>query len=621
MASASGITRVLVAGGGTMGQEIATTCVTRGFAVRVFDADPEALRKGTGAKSLISGLLQQDPAAIAQRTRILEELKVETDLESAAQGCDLVIECLPEVLKLKAEFFRKISRLLPPPTILATNSSMLVPSQLRDGVEGPERLAALHFLNETKAAEIMGHDGSAPKTIQRLELFLRQLCFLPVVCRKEKAGLVLNTLLATLNFEALTLAAEGYASIEDIDRLWMLSGRCPRGPFANLDLIGLNTAYDITRLQASLTGDEQLRRTADFLKGYVKQGRLGVKTRHGFYAYPNPAYEQPDFLQVHTLPGPAATPNSEPSFGASARCSAALVTPADAPDPHAARHFTATLDPRRDGFLHDYVVKHTPLLPVAAVLELWAEAACWQSSDDQPVEFEDVRFENRIRCFSDEPQRVHVLQFAGDDRSSSWELRQEFRNRAGVLVAPRRLCAAARQLTTPSMTPVPLPDVAFGAASEVSLAESGLEEFGPLMQRLRSLSLTDLAGQGEIAAEDLNSLSPHRSPGWRHSIPVMEAALTACHLFLQHRLSGIRPVPFSMKALWLGRRPYAFESCAVTFACRELARQHAVFDLWLHGVDRELLMSVQGYRCGMQPQVRSLDEREPSHAAGVLAAR
>lgn len=304
MASASGIAQVLVAGGGTMGQFIAAACVMRGFRVQVFDADPQALQKGAETKSLIGSILHQDPATTAERTRILNQLRVETQLEAAVKGADLVIESLPELLKVKHDFFIKVSRLLPPPAILATNSSMLVPSQMRDGVAGPERFAALHFLNETKAAEVMGHDGTSPETIQRLELFLRQLDFLPVVCRKEKAGCVLNSLLTILNYSALTLAAEGYASVEDIDRIWLMTARCQLGPFANLDMIGLDTAYDITRFQAALTGNEQMKKTAEFLKGYVKQGRLGVKTRHGFYAYPNPAYDQPGFCQPQTLPGP-----------------------------------------------------------------------------------------------------------------------------------------------------------------------------------------------------------------------------------------------------------------------------------------------------------------------------
>src|SRR5262249_1396968 len=150
----------------------AAACVRRGFAVRVFDLDPEALQKGTEARSIVGGIIQHDTASIAVRTQILQTLRIETDLETAVQGCDLVIECLPEMLKLKQEFFQKISRLLPPPAILATNSSLLVPSQMRDGVAEPERFAALHFLNETEAVEIMGHDGASPEIIQRLELFV-----------------------------------------------------------------------------------------------------------------------------------------------------------------------------------------------------------------------------------------------------------------------------------------------------------------------------------------------------------------------------------------------------------------------------------------------------------------
>lgn len=302
----SGIAQILIAGGGTMGQEIAILCATRGFSVRVFDVDPQALQKGARAKSLISGIEDHDSARVAERTQWLQKLRVETRLEAAAEDADLVIECLPERLKLKCEFFAQVSRLVSPAAILATNTSMLVPSQLRSGVQHPERLAALHFINETKVAEVMGHDGTYPDVLDRLELFLRDLRVLPVLCRKEKTGCVLNSMLTSLNFTAITLAAQGYASVEDIDRLWMMTMRCPRGPFGMLDIIGLDTAYDITWLQALMTGDVQSRGAAEFLKAYVRQGRLGIKSGHGFYTYPNPAYQQPGFHEAACLPEPMA---------------------------------------------------------------------------------------------------------------------------------------------------------------------------------------------------------------------------------------------------------------------------------------------------------------------------
>lgn len=306
MSNTNGITRVLIAGGGTMGQEIAVLCAARGFSVRVFDVDPQALQKGARAKSLISSIEDHDSAWVAERSNWLQKLRVETRLDAAAEDADLVIECLPERLKLKCEFFVQVSQLVSPTAILATNSSMLVPSQLRAGVQYPERLAALHFINETHAAEVMGHDGTNPEILRRLESFLKELRVLPILCKKEKTGCVLNSMLTSLNFTALTLAAQGYASVEDIDRLWMLTMRCPRGPFGMLDIIGLDTAYDITWLQALMTGDEQSRGAAEFLKSYVKQGRLGVKSGHGFYTYPHPAYQQPGFHEAPYLPEPIA---------------------------------------------------------------------------------------------------------------------------------------------------------------------------------------------------------------------------------------------------------------------------------------------------------------------------
>jgi 3-hydroxybutyryl-CoA dehydrogenase len=99
-----------------------------------------------------------------------------------------------------------------------------------------------------------------------------------------------------LNTAALSLAANGIASTEDVDRAWMGIMKMPLGPFGWLDGIGLKTVWDITQYWAAATGDAQLQANADFLKQYVDRNWLGVKTGQGFYTYPDPAYARPGFL-------------------------------------------------------------------------------------------------------------------------------------------------------------------------------------------------------------------------------------------------------------------------------------------------------------------------------------
>ena len=100
------------------------------------------------------------------------------------------------------------------------------------------------------------------------------------------------------NREAITLAEQGVASVEDIDRAWMHVTKAPIGPLGALDAVGIDTAWTITEYWARELDDEQLRANARFLKAYVDRGDLGVKTGRGFYSYPQPAYAQPGFIRT-----------------------------------------------------------------------------------------------------------------------------------------------------------------------------------------------------------------------------------------------------------------------------------------------------------------------------------
>jgi 3-hydroxybutyryl-CoA dehydrogenase len=142
----------------------------------------------------------------------------------------------------------------------------------------------------------MPHPGTAPETVALLEAFARRIGQIPIVLERENHGYVFNAMLNALNRAALTLAANGVARVPDIDRAWMGVMKMPIGPLGILDQVGLDTAWHITAHWAKVTDDPQLQANAAFLKGYVDQGHLGVKSGRGFYVYPDPAYRQPEFL-------------------------------------------------------------------------------------------------------------------------------------------------------------------------------------------------------------------------------------------------------------------------------------------------------------------------------------
>jgi 3-hydroxybutyryl-CoA dehydrogenase len=286
------IHRVLVVGAGTMGQQIAVSCRQSGLDVVLYDSNPQALEMARQAVERRPLNIQPDRFVAASRARILSQLRVVTDPAKAAADIDLLIEAVPEKLSLKREVFRQFHAVCPPAALFATNTSTLLPSAMAESTGRPAQFAAMHFNLERDLVELMPHPGTAAETLDRLRTFCERINHVVVVCKTEFPGFVFNNLLMMLNGTAIALAANGVASLEDIDRAWMQATRMDIGPFGIMDGIGLDTAYRVTELRAQLTRDPQGLKNAQFLKQYVEAGRLGIKTGAGFYEYPQPSDQQ-----------------------------------------------------------------------------------------------------------------------------------------------------------------------------------------------------------------------------------------------------------------------------------------------------------------------------------------
>ena len=120
----------------------------------------------------------------------------------------------------------------------------------------------------------------------------------PIPIHKEQNGYVLNSLLIPLLSAAGNLHMNGVADHESIDKTWMISTGVKMGPFGIMDIIGMQTMYNIDKLWGEKTGDKVMLARAELIKeNFIDKGKLGVKTGEGFYKYPNPAYADPDFLR------------------------------------------------------------------------------------------------------------------------------------------------------------------------------------------------------------------------------------------------------------------------------------------------------------------------------------
>lgn len=286
---ADDIRRVLVVGAGTMGQQIALQCAGHGFEVVMLDADAEALGRAKERLAEMAAALVGEPAfAGADLVRAVAAIRYETDPGTAAIDVDLVSESVPEDPALKGKVFAELDAVCPDRTMFATNTSSLLPSMYAAASGRPDRLAALHFHQPVWSAnivDVMPHPGTSPETVQLLLGFAARIGQVPIALQRESMGYVFNAMYNALNREAITLAANGVASVEDIDRAWTTIMKTPQGPFGMLDYVGIDTAWHITDFWATATGDPQLVTNAAWLKGYLDQGRAGVKTGKGFYDY------------------------------------------------------------------------------------------------------------------------------------------------------------------------------------------------------------------------------------------------------------------------------------------------------------------------------------------------
>jgi len=295
------VRRVLIIGSGTMGLQIGLQCATHGYAVALYDVDPGALDAGMARlRGYADDQVRAGVIDAAGRERALGAITTTTDPALAAVEVDLVSESVPEDPALKGRVLGQFDALCPPRTIFTTNTSSLLPSMFAAATGRPDRFAALHFHQPVwsgNVVDVMPHPGTSQDTTELLLAFARRIGQIPIHLRKESHGYVFNAMYNAINTAAVTLVANGVASLDDVDRAWMGIFKMPIGPFGMLDDVGLDTVWHITDYWAHQLGDAQLRTNADFLKTYLDRGCLGAKSGEGFYHYPDPAYARPGFVE------------------------------------------------------------------------------------------------------------------------------------------------------------------------------------------------------------------------------------------------------------------------------------------------------------------------------------
>ncbi|HUW17569.1 MAG TPA: 3-hydroxybutyryl-CoA dehydrogenase, partial [Actinomycetes bacterium] len=282
-------TKVGVVGLGTMGAGITEVFARSGLEVVAVERDKESLAAGIGhVETSTSRAVKRGKLAEDQKQAIFDLITFSSDMADLAD-CHLVVEAVPENLQLKQEILTELDRITAPDAILATNTSSLSVTEISVATHRPAQVVGMHFFNPApvlKLVEVIRTVVTDAEVIDDVKALTERLGKVPVVVG-DKAGFIANALLFGYLNHAVAMFEQKYATREDIDDAMKLGCGLPMGPLALLDLIGLDTAYEILDTMYKQTRD-RLHAPAPIIKQMVTAGLTGRKTGRGFYAYETP---------------------------------------------------------------------------------------------------------------------------------------------------------------------------------------------------------------------------------------------------------------------------------------------------------------------------------------------
>src|SRR5918999_2500041 len=269
-----------------MGAGIVEVLARAGLSVTAVEINDEAVARGRGHlehstdRAVSRGKL--DPA---DRDAIFERIRFSTSMEDLANA-ELVIEAVPERMELKADVFTQLDKICPPDTILATNTSSLSVTELSVATGRPSKVIGMHFFNPApvmKLVEVVRTVVTEPSVVDDVEALAARLGKVDVTIG-DKAGFIANALLFGYLNHAVAMYENRYASREDIDAAMRLGCGLPMGPLALMDLIGIDTAYEILETMYRQSRD-RLHAPSPIIKRMTTAGLLGRKSGRGFYSY------------------------------------------------------------------------------------------------------------------------------------------------------------------------------------------------------------------------------------------------------------------------------------------------------------------------------------------------
>jgi 3-hydroxybutyryl-CoA dehydrogenase len=282
------VTTLAVIGAGSMGAQIAQQAALHGIEVRLQDKSPEQLQRAADSnRGHVMRRVERGKLSQPEAEKALSRVQTTADLADAVAGADFVIEAVFEDLQLKRGVFAELDGSAPPDTVLASNSSTMGISKIADVVAKPERCVNMHFFFPVLVmdlVEVVRGPRTSDETVERATAMAKEMGRTAVLINREIDGFIVNRVLHAATQEAYRLLDAGVARFEDIDTAVEKGLNWPMGPFRLGDFSGLDVTYNARLHMFKTTGDERFRPSPQ-LEAKVKAGKLGRKTKEGWYTY------------------------------------------------------------------------------------------------------------------------------------------------------------------------------------------------------------------------------------------------------------------------------------------------------------------------------------------------
>lgn len=280
------VKHIAVIGAGLMGHGIAQ--IAAQFAkldVHLVDVKQEFLDNGIAMiNDSLQRFLKKGVVTNSQMKEILERIHPTLNLREAVADADMIIEAVPENIKLKKDLFSEIDKLAKPEAIFATNTSSISITELASATKRPEKFCGMHFFNPPqlmKLVEIIRGVRTSDETVTVAVEVAKKMDKEPIVVKKDSPGFVVNRILVPALNEAISLVWEGVAEPEEVDKAVRLALNWPMGPLYLLDFLGLDTHLAICEVFRENLGDKYS--PPLLLRQMVRANLLGRKTGKGFY--------------------------------------------------------------------------------------------------------------------------------------------------------------------------------------------------------------------------------------------------------------------------------------------------------------------------------------------------